>query len=173
MRRCGYPDLEDGISTQTNTESKLDSALNDLQPKSNSALTDPEPKSIEPEDEYSLDEANFKVTKLLEEISINLPTESPKDLIKTRRRRSTVIRTNARVRFNQKLVRWRLLKNSFSRNIPRYIQLSIVRHAFKMWSRVLPLVFIEDNNSHIRFIDIEVGFGKGIKLSKNNCSTGI
>lgn len=68
--------------------------------------------------------------------------------------------------FNKDVVRWRLLTTGFSTRIPVEDQRATIDLAFRMWSEVIPLRFIEDTSSDIHNVDIEIAFGKG---SHQNC----
>ncbi|KAH9520135.1 Matrix metalloproteinase-21 [Bulinus truncatus] len=68
--------------------------------------------------------------------------------------------------FNKNVVRWRLLTTGFSTRIPLEEQRATIDLAFRMWSEVIPLRFVEDTSSDINNVDIEIAFGKG---SHQNC----
>ncbi|CAG5116421.1 unnamed protein product [Candidula unifasciata] len=70
------------------------------------------------------------------------------------------------VLFNKEVIRWRLLTTGFSTRIPVEDQRATIDLAFRMWSEVIPLRFIEDTSSDINAVDIEIAFGKG---SHQNC----
>jgi hypothetical protein len=62
--------------------------------------------------------------------------------------------------FNKELIRWRLLNTGYSTRIPVEDQRATLDLAFRMWSEVIPLRFIEDVDSDISQVDIEVAFGR-------------
>ncbi|PVD30418.1 hypothetical protein C0Q70_09684 [Pomacea canaliculata] len=63
--------------------------------------------------------------------------------------------------FNKEVIRWRLLTTGYSTRIPPEDQRATIDLAFRMWSEVIPLRFIEDTTSDINSVDIEVAFGRG------------
>lgn len=63
--------------------------------------------------------------------------------------------------FNKDVIRWRLLTTGFSTRIPVEDQRATIDLAFRMWSEVIPLRFVEDTSSDIHSVDIEIAFGKG------------
>lgn len=58
-------------------------------------------------------------------------------------------------------VRWRLLDHEISRKIPLADLKSAILLAFRMWSEVIPLRFIEDTEGDVRNIDVTISFGTG------------
>lgn len=64
--------------------------------------------------------------------------------------------------FNKEVIRWRLLTTGYSTRIPPEDQRATIDLAFRMWSEVIPLRFIEDTTSDINSVDIEVAFGRGV-----------
>lgn len=63
--------------------------------------------------------------------------------------------------FSKDVIRWRLVTTGFSTRIPVEDQRGTLDLAFRMWSEVIPLKFIEDTSSDIDSVDIEIAFGKG------------
>ncbi|XP_050396044.1 matrix metallopeptidase-21 [Patella vulgata] len=63
-------------------------------------------------------------------------------------------------------IRWRLLETGYSTHIPVEDQRATIDLAFRMWSEVTPLKFMEDIEGDIRDVDIEVAFGRG---AHGNC----
>ncbi|CAG5125753.1 unnamed protein product, partial [Candidula unifasciata] len=85
---------------------------------------------------------------------------------KERRKRSIHFQGDRGVLFNKEIIRWRLLTTGYSTRIPVEDQRATIDLAFRMWSEVIPLQFVEDTTSHINDVDIEVAFGRG---SHQNC----
>ena len=63
--------------------------------------------------------------------------------------------------FSKDVIRWRLLTTGYSTRIPVDDQKATLNLAFRMWSEVIPLRFVEDTTSDINEVDIEVAFGRG------------
>lgn len=65
------------------------------------------------------------------------------------------------VAFSKKLLRWRLIGEGYSSQLTVEEQRYIFRLAFRMWSEVSPLEFVEDTRSPLEDVDIRLGFGTG------------
>lgn len=63
--------------------------------------------------------------------------------------------------FNKAVIKWRLLDTGYSTRIPVEQQRGTLDLAFRMWSEVIPLDFVEDSDGDLRDVDIQVAFGKG------------
>ena len=68
-------------------------------------------------------------------------------------------------KFEKQVIRWRLLQTGYSSRIPVEDQRGTIDLAFRMWSEVIPLKFVEEVDGDISDVDIEVAFGKGEFLS--------
>ncbi|KAL4640165.1 matrix metalloproteinase-21 [Arapaima gigas] len=66
--------------------------------------------------------------------------------------------------FSKKLLRWRLIGEGYSSQLSIDDQKYIFKLAFRMWSEVTPLQFIEDMHSPLEEIDVKLGFGTGRHL---------
>ncbi|WAR21721.1 MMP21-like protein [Mya arenaria] len=69
-------------------------------------------------------------------------------------------------KFEKQVIKWRLLESGYSTRIPVEEQRSTLDLAFRMWSEVIPLNFLEVTDGDIASVDIEVAFGTG---SHQNC----
>lgn len=78
---------------------------------------------------------------------------------KNRRRRDVSERGYAA--FSKKLLKWRLIGEGYSSQLTVEEQRYIFRLAFRMWSEVSPLEFVEDTRSPLEDVDIRLGFGTG------------
>lgn len=63
--------------------------------------------------------------------------------------------------FSKSLLKWRLMGEGYSSQLSIDEQKYIFRLAFRMWSEVSPLQFVEDLHSPLEDIDIRLGFGTG------------
>lgn len=63
--------------------------------------------------------------------------------------------------FSKTVLRWRLIGEGYSSQLSIDDQRYIFRLAFRMWSEVSPLKFVEDSRSPLEDIDIRLGFGTG------------
>jgi len=77
-------------------------------------------------------------------------------LLKSRRRRDA-----GHMAFSKTLLKWRLIGEGYSSQLSIDEQKYIFRLAFRMWSEVSPLQFVEDVHSPLEDIDIRLGFGTG------------
>ncbi|KAL2078563.1 hypothetical protein ACEWY4_026248 [Coilia grayii] len=66
--------------------------------------------------------------------------------------------------FSKTVLRWRLIGEGYSSQLSIDDQRYIFRLAFRMWSEVSPLKFVEDFRSPLENIDIRLGFGTGRHL---------
>lgn len=65
------------------------------------------------------------------------------------------------VAFSKRLLKWRLIGEGYSSQLTVEDQRYIFRLAFRMWSEVSPLEFVEDMRSPLEEVDIRLGFGTG------------
>lgn len=63
--------------------------------------------------------------------------------------------------FSKRVLRWRLIGEGYSSQLSVEDQRYIIRLAFRMWSEVSPLEFVEDTHSPLEDVDIRLGFGTG------------
>lgn len=63
--------------------------------------------------------------------------------------------------FSKRLLKWRLIGEGYSSQLTIEEQRYIFRLAFRMWSEVSPLEFVEDTRSPLEDVDIRLGFGTG------------
>lgn len=66
--------------------------------------------------------------------------------------------------FSKSLLKWRLMGEGYSSQLTVEEQRYIFRLAFRMWSEVSPLEFVEDTRSPLEDVDIRLGFGTGTLL---------
>lgn len=78
--------------------------------------------------------------------------------------------------FSKKMLKWRLIGEGYSSQLSVEEQRYILKMAFRMWSEVSPLEFVEDTRSPLEDVDIRLGFGTGrssvklaCKVSKKEC----
>lgn len=65
------------------------------------------------------------------------------------------------VAFSKKVLKWRLIGEGYSSQLTIDDQRYIFRLAFRMWSEVSPLEFVEDTRAPLEDVDIRLGFGTG------------
>uniref|UniRef100_A0A665WML1 Matrix metallopeptidase 21 n=1 Tax=Echeneis naucrates TaxID=173247 RepID=A0A665WML1_ECHNA len=66
-----------------------------------------------------------------------------------------------------KKLKWRLIGEGYSSQLTIEEQRYILKLAFRMWSEVSPLEFVEDTRSPLEDVDIKLGFGTGRHLGCN------
>lgn len=66
--------------------------------------------------------------------------------------------------FSKNVLTWRLIGEGYSSQLSVEEQRHIFRLAFRMWSEVSPLQFVEDLHSSLDEIDVRLGFGTGVTL---------
>nr|XP_046233235.1 matrix metallopeptidase-21 [Scatophagus argus] len=69
--------------------------------------------------------------------------------------------------FSKRVLKWRLIGEGYSSQLSIEDQRYIFRLAFRMWSEVSPLEFVEDSRSPLEDVDIRLGFGTGRHLGCN------
>ncbi|XP_051771037.1 matrix metallopeptidase-21 [Ctenopharyngodon idella] len=84
-------------------------------------------------------------------------------LLKSRKKRDASEWTG-HMAFSKSLLKWRLMGEGYSSQLSIDEQKYIFRLAFRMWSEVSPLQFVEDVHSPLEDIDIRLGFGTGRHL---------
>lgn len=62
--------------------------------------------------------------------------------------------------FNEGLITWRLVTSGYSSQLEVGAQRASLALAFRMWSEVIPPVFLEDKTSPSENVNINIGFGK-------------
>lgn len=81
-------------------------------------------------------------------------------LVSKNRRRRDLSETGY-MAFSKRVLKWRLIGEGYSSQLSIEDQRYIFRLAFRMWSEVSPLEFVEDTRSPLEDIDIRLGFGTG------------
>lgn len=187
--RCGVPDIETGPdaaeasgddsgsgiednSRDGNTPTSFgDTSENDFFP-----LNDTEFLSNDTNTNYTYDsdiDVNLKSSSL--DIDTDNRTANVADrseaALRRKRRLATLVNKSRRRRrdlsetgymaFSKNVLRWRLIGEGYSSQLAVEDQRYIIRLAFRMWSEVSPLEFIEDTRSPLEDIDIRLGFGTG------------
>ncbi|XP_053701569.1 matrix metallopeptidase-21 [Synchiropus splendidus] len=88
-------------------------------------------------------------------------------LADSKRRRKRDMSGAGHMAFSKTELKWRLIGEGYSSQLTVEEQRYILRLAFRMWSEVSPLDFIEDTRSPPEEIDIRLGFGTGRHLGCN------
>ncbi|XP_063338908.1 matrix metallopeptidase-21 isoform X2 [Pelmatolapia mariae] len=78
---------------------------------------------------------------------------------KSRRKRD--LTPTGHMAFSKKVLNWRLIGEGYSSQLTIEDQRYIFRLAFRMWSEVSPLEFVEDTRAPLEDVDIRLGFGTG------------
>lgn len=84
-----------------------------------------------------------------------------RELPGSRKKRSAVLGVDTGDAFSRRVVTWRLVDTGYSTQMTINKQRTALGLAFRMWSEVIPVVFIEDKISPIDEVDINLAFGKG------------
>lgn len=82
------------------------------------------------------------------------------DLVSRGRRKRDASKTGY-MAFSKKVLKWRLIGEGYSSQLTVEDQRYILKMAFRMWSEVSPLEFVEDARSPLEEVDIRLGFGTG------------
>ncbi|XP_017289875.1 matrix metallopeptidase-21 [Kryptolebias marmoratus] len=137
---------EDDAFSFNNTESLLVGVSNDT----NANATSP--------DSFSYDGANTSQGDAARRRKRRLAS-----LVLERRRRRDLGGSGSAA-FSKTVLRWRLIGEGYSSQLTVEEQRYVFRLAFRMWSEVSPLEFVEDARSPLEEVDIKLGFGTGRHL---------
>uniref|UniRef100_A0A3Q2GDI1 Matrix metallopeptidase 21 n=1 Tax=Cyprinodon variegatus TaxID=28743 RepID=A0A3Q2GDI1_CYPVA len=85
----------------------------------------------------------------------------------SKRRQKRDVTAAGYMAFSKDVLRWRLIGEGYSSQLTIEEQRYILRLAFRMWSEVSPLEFVEDTWSPLEEVDIKLGFGTGRHLGCN------
>ncbi|XP_070980540.1 matrix metallopeptidase-21 [Oncorhynchus clarkii lewisi] len=88
-------------------------------------------------------------------------------LSKRRQKRHVGRRSWGNMAFSKMVLKWRLIGEGYSSQLTIQDQRHIISLAFRMWSEVSPLEFVEDTSSPLADVDIKLGFGTGRHLGCN------
>uniref|UniRef100_A0A2I4B432 Matrix metallopeptidase-21 n=1 Tax=Austrofundulus limnaeus TaxID=52670 RepID=A0A2I4B432_AUSLI len=80
------------------------------------------------------------------------------------RRRKRDLAESGFMAFSKTVLKWRLIGEGYSSQLSVEEQRYVFRLAFRMWSEVSPLEFVEDVWSPLEDVDIKLGFGTGRHL---------
>lgn len=148
--RCGVPDKEeDQIETTTVAE-----ALNESSEVFNTTTT---PQSKDTDTDVVQNSTSSKDETGKQHHLQALMRKS------SRRKRSTSA-SWGHAAFSKSVLTWRLIGEGYSSQLSVDEQRYIFRLAFRMWSEISPLQFVEDLHSPPDEIDIRLGFGTGAAL---------
>ncbi|KAL7856452.1 hypothetical protein SRHO_G00153510 [Serrasalmus rhombeus] len=157
--RCGVPDKEEDLVETT----QASPTAQDLNEASTYSGTTPELYS------YAVT-TNFTVVL---NGTTNETLARPKPVTGRKRHLAELVRKSRRRRetgdwghmaFSKSVLRWRLIGEGYSSQLSVDDQRYVFRLAFRMWSEVSPLEFVEDLHSPLEEIDIRLGFGTGRHL---------
>uniref|UniRef100_G3NDL2 Matrix metallopeptidase 21 n=1 Tax=Gasterosteus aculeatus TaxID=69293 RepID=G3NDL2_GASAC len=145
--RCGVPDKEIGLDAP-------------VAPEKHTAI-DAGSGGSEPWTETDTSSANARQSPAVRRRKRHLAAL----VSKNRRRRD--LRDTGYMAFTKRVLKWRLIGEGYSSQLSVEEQRYIFRLAFRMWSEVSPLEFVEDTRSPLEDIDIRLGFGTGRHLGCN------
>uniref|UniRef100_UPI00398F0FAA matrix metalloproteinase-21-like n=1 Tax=Pristiophorus japonicus TaxID=55135 RepID=UPI00398F0FAA len=92
---------------------------------------------------------------------------------KSRGRRTEVADGNVSgLAFGKRKLKWRLLSEGYSSQLPVAEQRAAIRLAFRLWSEVTPVDFEEELGSSVSAVDITLGFGTGRHLGCSQAFDG-
>lgn len=103
-------------------------------------------------------------------VNINLNIHQSEAVRRRKRHLATLVSKNRHRRdlsetgymaFSKRVLKWRLIGEGYSSQLSIEDQRYIFRMAFRMWSEVCPLEFVEDTHSPLEDVDIKLGFGTG------------
>ncbi|XP_023009465.2 matrix metallopeptidase-21 [Maylandia zebra] len=150
--RCGVPDKETAISNDTSmnytTELLKITSLNSSHDSRPGSQTGNISANAHPSE------------------AVRRKKEPLASLISKSRRKRDLTPTG-HMAFSKKVLNWRLIGEGYSSQLTIDDQRYIFRLAFRMWSEVSPLEFVEDTHAPLEDVDIRLGFGTGRHLGCN------
>ncbi|XP_068162289.1 matrix metallopeptidase-21 [Antennarius striatus] len=187
--RCGVPDKElDPDTLEEHVENSFNET--DVNITSNSSANDFDDDVFISNDTETLltsvsndtDANETEYSNLFDRISNHTSLNGSKDAVKANQQadigtNDVSLPSNGRrrrdlggagyVAFSKRLLRWRLIGEGYSSQLSIEDQRYVFRLAFRMWSEVSPLEFLEDTRSPLEEVDIRLGFGTGRHLGCN------
>ncbi|XP_045074852.1 matrix metallopeptidase-21-like [Coregonus clupeaformis] len=167
--RCGVPDKEtemdatDDAHDSTNLQALLPLLLTDPPEPSPTTATD---RPIRPPTT-----ATDRPHQSPSTTATDRPHQHQSRLVSllSKRRQKRHVRRHAwgNMAFSKMVLKWRLIGEGYSSQLTIQDQRHIIRLAFRMWSEVSPLEFVEDTLSPLEDVDIRLGFGTGRHLGCN------
>ncbi|XP_042364369.1 matrix metallopeptidase-21 isoform X2 [Plectropomus leopardus] len=180
--RCGVPDNEIDLDTPENsTASDTENSTNDTfsQPDSITASNDTSRNSTDLYDpifNITSPSSSHDINTDGQMVNISVNTHQSEAVRRRKRHLATIVSKSRRKRdlsetgymaFSKRVLKWRLIGEGYSSQLSIEDQRYIFRMAFRMWSEVSPLDFVEDTRSPLEEIDIRLGFGTGRHLGCN------
>ncbi|KAJ0060682.1 hypothetical protein NL108_017214 [Boleophthalmus pectinirostris] len=132
--RCGVPDVEAETANKTTNKTQ----------------------------QQNMDKTSSGITETVENPAVTRRKRHLASVLSGRRRRRR--EAGGYMAFSKSVLRWRLMGEGYSSQLSVEEQRYVFRLAFRMWSEVCPLEFIEDTASPLEEIDIRLGFGTGRHL---------
>ncbi|XP_038590887.1 matrix metallopeptidase-21 [Micropterus salmoides] len=120
--------------------------------------------------------SNNTAINISQMVNINLNIHQSEAVRRRKRHLATLVSKNRHRRdlsetgymaFSKRVLKWRLIGEGYSSQLSIEDQRYIFRMAFRMWSEVCPLEFVEDTHSPLEDVDIKLGFGTGRHLGCN------
>ncbi|XP_050980653.1 matrix metallopeptidase-21 [Labeo rohita] len=142
--RCGVPDQDEKLES---TEQELNDTA-----ESNSTTT------------HNHTDAAVNATDAANNTEPHVPKQRHLAALLRNRRKRDASEWTGHMAFSKSLLKWRLIGEGYSSQLSIDEQKYIFRLAFRMWSEVSPLQFVEDVHSPLEDIDIRLGFGTGRHL---------
>lgn len=184
--RCGVPDKNTDLNAPMEPENNQTGRFNETD--SNNTASDPLISSANySEDEiFSLNNTQSLLKDVSNDTNVNTPqpngssdgetghaalNTSQSEAVRRRKRHLAFLVSERRQRrdlresgfmaFSKTVLKWRLIGEGYSSQLTVEEQRYIFRLAFRMWSEVSPLEFVEDVWSPLEDVDIKLGFGTG------------
>ncbi len=157
--------FEDGVFNSNDTESDLTGVSNDTSWNytEDSNIFDPILNNT------SLN-GSGDILKDSQRSNVSVSIRQSKAVRRRKRHLAALVSKNRRKRdlsemghmaFSKRVLKWRLIGEGYSSQLSIEDQRYVFRLAFRMWSEVCPLEFVEDTRSPLEDVDIRLGFGTG------------
>ncbi|XP_061563833.1 matrix metallopeptidase-21 [Cololabis saira] len=194
--RCGVPDVEPDLTPHAASENSHGDAFNETDGNNTASNTTGGSTNSSEEDAFSFNDtetdpvafSNDTITTNVTSLNSSdadvggrmgntSESTSRSEAARSRKKHLAVLVSKSRhkrdlsltgfMAFSKDVLRWRLIGEGYSSQLTVDEQRYIFRMAFRMWSEVSPLEFVEDTRSRLEDVDIKLGFGTGRHLGCN------
>ncbi|XP_041819347.1 matrix metallopeptidase-21 [Chelmon rostratus] len=161
--------FEDEIFNSNDTESVLTGISNDTSRNYTEDFFDPISNNTFPNSSHgtSMDSQTVNDSVSIRQSEAVRRRKRHLAALVSKNRRKRDLSETGYMAFSKRVLKWRLIGEGYSSQLSIEDQRYVFRLAFRMWSEVSPLEFVEDVHSPLEDVDIRLGFGTGRHLGCN------
>lgn len=155
--------FEDEIFNSNDTESVLTGISNDTSRNYTEDFFDPISNNTFPNSSHgtSMDSQTVNDSVSIRQSEAVRRRKRHLAALVSKNRRKRDLSETGYMAFSKRVLKWRLIGEGYSSQLSIEDQRYVFRLAFRMWSEVSPLEFVEDVHSPLEDVDIRLGFGTG------------